>query len=33
MNNVQKALSIGDEAPSVNTALVEFIKKIGEVAF
>lgn len=33
MMEVQKHLSIGDESKQVNTAIVDFIKKIGEVAF
>jgi hypothetical protein len=26
-------LSIGDESKTVNTAIIDFIKKVGEVAF
>lgn len=33
MSCVQKALSIGDESKQVNALIVEFIKKIGEIAF
>jgi hypothetical protein len=30
---VQKSLSIGDEQKHVNAVIVEFVRKIGEVAF
>lgn len=30
---VQSVLSIGDEAKHVNMAIIEFVKKLGEVAF
>ena len=33
MQKIQTVLSIGDEAKRVNDAIVDFIKKIGEVAF
>lgn len=33
MGGVQKALSIGDEAPHMNKAITEFVKKIGDIAF
>lgn len=33
MHEVQKHLSIGDEQKHVNMAIVDFIKKIGEIAF
>lgn len=33
MANIQKALSIGDEQKHVNNAIVDFVRKIGDVAF
>ena len=33
MQKVQSVLSIGDDAKHVNAAIIEFIKKVGEVAF
>ena len=33
MQDVQKHLSIGDESKATNQAIVDFVRKIGEVAF
>lgn len=33
MQEVQMHLSIGDEQKHINQAIVEFVKKLGEVAF
>jgi hypothetical protein len=33
MGDVQKHLSIGDESKQINQAIVDFVRKIGEVAF
>lgn len=33
MRKVQSVLSIAEEAPSINQGIVQFLKKLGEVAF
>lgn len=33
MQKVQSVLSIGDEQKAVNDAIVDFIQRVGEVAF
>lgn len=33
MQKIQAVLSIGDESKSINDAITEFIRKVGEIAF